>query len=121
MFPAMLWGQARLGKTEVEVRSTLSDVDFTRGWTKDGNKYLMAKLPQGAFIYYFNQDGKTNYNVFAPVSIETANAQAEVYNGKYTITSPMSWTAYLDGGGVMKIQMIYDEEYAGYIFIYTYL
>jgi len=47
------------------------------------------------------------------------NAQVEVYNKKYVIVSETSWKAYLEGGGIMKINLTFDEKNKLYIFYYT--
>lgn len=120
LFPVVLHGQARLGKSEVNIRETLSDINVTRGWTKDGQKYLMASFDYGTFIYYFDKNGLSNFNIQIPRTIQDANVQAEIYNKKYVIKSSTLWTAYLDGGGIMNIEMIFDEELNTYIFKYSY-
>jgi len=47
------------------------------------------------------------------------NAQVEIYNKKYVIISETSWKAYLEGGGLMKINLTYDKDYKIYVFSYT--
>lgn len=115
----MLQGQARLNKSEVEIRTSLPDIDMTRGWTNDGGKYLTAEFPQGIFIYYFDEYGYTNLNLQIPRNMDETNTLVEIYNARYVATSKTSWTAYLDGGGVMQITMIYDDELQRYIFRYS--
>ena len=110
LFPVLCKAQAHLGKTEVEIRGNFPDVSFTRGWTKDGQKYLMGKMPYGTFVYYFGSNGETTFNIQIPTTIQDANARVEIYNGKYVITSKKSWTASLEGGAIMKSDMVCVDE-----------
>jgi hypothetical protein len=48
------------------------------------------------------------------------NAQVENYNKKYVIVSETSWKAYLDGGSIMRINLVYDEENKTYFFTYNF-
>ena len=54
-----------------------------------------------------------------PNDLTSLNAQFDVYNKKYVITSETSWKAYLEGGGIMKINLQYNKEYDIYVFYYT--
>lgn len=118
LIPFVMNGQARLGRTEYEIRADFPDRTIKRDWTKDGLKYLMVRLDYGVFIYYFDANGYTDFNIYVPETLGYANAQAEIYNKKYVITSNTSWTAYLTDGGIMKIYMIYDDQLQKYIFKY---
>jgi hypothetical protein len=120
LLPFLGYSQAHLGHTEYEIRSYHTDVDFIRDWTKDGQKYLMGAMPLGTFIYYFDEKGYSNFNVQIPRTMKDANLQAEIYNGKYVIISKTNWTAYLEGGGIMKIEMVFDEKLNTFIFRYGY-
>lgn len=120
LFPFLCNAQAHIGSTETEIRSIHPDNIFTKNWTKNGQKYIMTKMLYGTFIYYFDENNLTNFNIQIPTTIQDANTQVEIYNTKYVITSKTSWTAYLDGGGIMKIDMIFDDELNTYIFRYGY-
>jgi hypothetical protein len=43
----------------------------------------------------------------------------EIYNKKYVIISENSWKAYLEGGGMLKINLEYNEKQKIYIFYYS--
>ena len=118
LLPFLGYSQAHLGHTEYEIRSYHPDTQFKRDWTADGNKYLMGKMQLGTFIYYFNSNGYSDFNVQVPNSIKDANYQAEIYNNKYVRTSQTSWTAYLEGGGIMKIEMVFDDKINTFVFRY---
>lgn len=47
------------------------------------------------------------------------NGQVEAYNKKYVIVSDTEWKAYLEGGGILKIKLEYNDEYEIYVFYYT--
>lgn len=120
LFPIMCKSQAHLGATETEIRQMHPDNEFSRSWTNDGRKYIMSKMTYGTFIYYFDKSGYTDFNLQIPTTLQDANALVEMYNRKYVITSKTTWTAYLDGGGIMKISMVFDEEIKTYVFSYLY-
>lgn len=120
VFPFIVKGQAHLGATESEIRSMHPDNIFSKDWTKDRQKYIMTKMPLGTFIYYFDDNGYTNFNIQIPTTLQDANYQVEIYNKKYAIISETSWKAYLDGGGIMKIELIFDETLNTYIFRYNF-
>lgn len=120
LFPVLCKSQAHIGSTEYEIRSMHTEVEFTRNWTKEGTKYLMGKMYYGTFIYYFDKNGYTDFNIQIPTTIQDANSVVELYNKKYVITSKTSWTAYLEGGGIMKIDMVFDDGLNTYVFKYGY-
>lgn len=118
LFPLIVNGQARLGRTESEIRADFPDREIKRDWTKQGTKYLMISLDHGVFIYYFDTKGISDFNIYVPENLTYANTQAEIYNKKYVRMSDTSWTAYLNDGAIMKIYMVYDEDLKKYIFKY---
>lgn len=120
LLPFLGMAQAHLGHTEYEIRSFHTDNEFTRDWTKEGKKYLMTPMALGTFIYYFDEKGYSNFNIQIPRTMKDANTQAQIYNEKYVVTSQTSWTAYLDGGGIMKIEMVFDEGLNTFIFRYGF-
>lgn len=121
LIPFLSKGQAHLYSTESEIRSLHPDNIFTKGRTNDGKRYIMSKMRYGTFIYYFNDFGLSDFNIQIPTTLTDANAQVEIYNSKYVINSTNSWTAYLEGGGIMKIDLIFDKELDTYVFTYINL
>ena len=74
----------------------------------------------GTFYYYFdNETGLTNFCMQITKDMPSLNAQVEIYNKKYVITLETSWKAYLEGGGIMKINLKYSKEYKIYVFYYS--
>ena len=74
----------------------------------------------GTFIYYFdNETGLTSFCIQIPKDLVSLKAQVEIYNKKYVIISETSWKAYLEGGGLMKINLKYDEDSKSYYFTYS--
>jgi hypothetical protein len=119
--PIISKAQAHLGSTLSEIKSLHSDKVFKIDYTNSGQKYAQADMYYGTFIYYFDTEtGLSNYNVQIPDNMTALNAQVEIYNKKYVIISETSWKAYLEGGGLMKINLTYNEEYKIYIFSYTF-
>lgn len=119
LLPVMLQGQARLNKSEEEIIEAFPEIKFKKGLTSDNLKYIMGDFPRGTFVYYFDEYNYTNLNIMVPYSIEKANEQVEIYNGKYVIISKTSWNAYMDNGMIMKIDMIFDDEINKFIFRYS--
>ena len=115
----MLSAQARLNKSEAEIRESFSEISFREGETKDGIKYLMGEFSRGIFIYYFDEFGYSNLNLMVPYNIESVNEQVEIYNSKYVIINKTSWRAYLDNGMIMSIEMIFDDELQKFVFKYS--
>jgi hypothetical protein len=46
------------------------------------------------------------------------NGQVEAYNKKYVIISDTKWKAYLEGGGILNIELTYNDENKLYVFSY---
>jgi hypothetical protein len=119
MLPLLGKSQAHLGSTLAEIKALHPDKVFKIDYTKQGQKYASAEMYYGLFVYYFDSEtGLSNYCLQIPDNMNALNAQVEVYNKKYVIISETSWKAYLEGGGLMKINLIYDEEYKMYVFHY---
>lgn len=116
-----IWGkaQAHLGSTLKEIRERYPDKEFDIDYTNSGGKYAQVKMPLGTFIYYFNDENITYMCIQIPEDMPSLNAQVEIYNKKYVVVSETSWKAYLDGGGIMKINLTYNDEYKLYVFYYT--
>jgi predicted PolB exonuclease-like 3'-5' exonuclease len=117
-----------LGKTQAHLGSSLSDLKamypgeaFKIEYADDGTKYTSADQLLGTFIYYFDKETNLTFLcVQIPNDLEALNAQIEIYNKKYVIISDTSWKAYLNGGGTMKINLTYEEEFETYMFYYTF-
>ena len=120
LFPLILKGQAHLGSSFADLKSRYPEKKFKIEYANNGRKYTTADQPYGTFIYYF--DGETNLTDFCiqiPNNMAALNAQVEAYNKKYVIVTETSWKAYLEGGGIMNINLSYDEENKLYVFYYT--
>jgi hypothetical protein len=119
-FPIYGNAQAHLGSTLKEIKALHSDLEFNVKYSDKGQKYAYAEMIFGTFYYYFdNGTGLSNFCMQIPKDMVSLNAQVEVYNKKYVITSETSWKAYLEGGGIMKINLQYNTEYAIYVFYYS--
>lgn len=120
-FPIIGKAQAHLGVSLSGLKTRYPDKDFKIEYTSGGIKYTTAEQPLGTFVYFFDKETDlTNLCIQIPHSLPALNAQVEIYNKKYVIISDTKWKAYLDGGGIMNIKLIYSEDYETYIFIYTY-
>jgi hypothetical protein len=120
MLPLIAKAQAHLGSTLSEIKAMHPDKVFTVKYTDDGQKYAYTDMYYGTFYYYFDKEtGLSNFSMQIPESITALNAQVESYNNKYVILSETSWKAYLEGGGLMKINLQYNKEYDLYVFYYT--
>lgn len=120
MLPLFVKAQAHLGSTLADIKAKHPDKEFIIEYSDDGTKYAYASMYYGTFIYYFDKEtGLSNLCLQIPDDMTALNAQVEVYNKKYVIVSETSWKAYLDGGGIMKIELIYEEDMESYVFIYT--
>ena len=118
--PLFSQGQAHLGYSLSELKAIHPDKEFGVGNTDDGISYTYTSMPLGVFCYYFsNETNVSKLCIQIPDDLRSLNSQIEIYNNKYVIESNTSWKAYLEGGGVMKIILSYDEENETYIFIYT--
>ncbi|QQS51126.1 MAG: hypothetical protein IPM71_16470 [Bacteroidota bacterium] len=120
MLPLLGKAQAHLGSTLVDIKALHPDKEFTVKYTDDGQKYAFADMVYGTFFYYFDKEtGLSNVCYQVPFNMNTLNGQVEAYNKKYVIVSETSWKAYLEGGGLMKINLTYVEDLKNYIFSYT--
>lgn len=112
--------QAHLGETPSGIKALHPDKTFTEDYTKDGQKYISAEMYYGTFVYYFNKEtGLSDFCIQIPHNMTALNAQVEIYNKKYVIISETSWKAYLEGGGLLKINLKYEEDYKIYVFSYV--
>ncbi len=119
LLPFFGYSQAHLGISLTELKELHNDKTFKINFTDDGTKYASAEMPFGEFSYYFGkEDGLTFRCIQIPDNMTALNAQVENYNKKYVIVSETSWKAYLDGGGIMKINLVYNEEYKAYYFTF---
>ena len=120
LLPLLGKAQAHLGSTLAEIKASHPDKDFKIDYTKTGQKYAQAEMYYGTFVYYFdNETGLSNYCIQMPNNMTALNSQVEIYNKKYVIISEKSWKAYLEGGGLMNINLSYDEDFKIYFFSYT--
>jgi len=120
MLPLLGKAQAHLGATFTDIKAMHTDKVFTVDYANNGQKYAYTNMYYGTFYYYFDKEtGLSNFCLQIPHDMTALNAQVEVYNKKYVIVSETSWKAYLEGGGLIKINLIYDEEYKLYSFHYT--
>lgn len=111
--------QAHMGITESEITNLHSDLIFKSSTTTAGIHYIYVNMSLGTFFYYFNKNtGLTDYCIQIPNDLASLNTQIGIYNKKYVTTSPRSWTAYLEGGGMMYIKLSYLTEQKKYYFEY---
>lgn len=112
--------QAHLGSSFADIKARYPDKIFKIEFANDGTKYTTADQPYGTFFYNFDKEtGLTYLCIQIPHNMDALNAQVEVYNKKYVIVSETSWKAYLEGGGIMKINLSFDDENNIYVFSYT--
>lgn len=112
--------QAHLGSTLSEIKTIYPDKIFTTNYTTDGTKYASVDMPLGTFFYYFdNETGQSYLCIQVPYDMKSLNNQVEIYNRKYVIVSENSWKAYLEGGGMLKIDLEYKEAQKLYVFYYN--
>lgn len=120
LFPLVGKAQAHLGVSLAELKEKYPAKTFTTAYTDDGTKYVSAEMLLGTFVYYFDKEnGLTYFCIQIPNNMTDLNTQVEIYNKKYVIISETSWKAYLEGGGLMRINLVYDEENKSYYFRYT--
>ena len=119
LFPLLGKAQAHLGSTLADLKEFHPDKTFEIDYTTTGTKYAKASMPLGTFVYYFNSEGITVKCLQFPDNMTALNTQVEIYNKKYVIISEKSWKAYLEGGGLLKINLEYNEEEKFYVFHYT--
>jgi hypothetical protein len=111
--------QAHLGITELAITNLHSDLIFKSSTTTTGTYYIYANMPLGTFFYYFDKNTcLTDHCIQIPNDLTSLNTQIGIYNKKYVVTSPKSWTAYLEGGGMMYIKLLYLTEQKTYFFTY---
>lgn len=121
LLPFIGLAQAHLGISLNELKELHKDKIFKIDFTDEGIKYATAEMLYGEFTYYFsNEDGLTYRCIQIPNNMIALNTLVENYNGKYVILSETSWKAYLEGGGIMKIDLIFDEVYKAYYFTYGF-
>jgi hypothetical protein len=113
------FSQAHLGYTEEQVRAYAPNQTWVDGMSNTGERYISTDYSLGSFVYYFNKstglcDGCTQI----PSSMINLNSQVQIYNQKYVVTSKTSWTAYLEGGSIMYIELKYSDELKLYYFSY---
>lgn len=103
--------QAHLGTTLENLKELHPDKTFTIDYANSGKKYASTDMTYGTFIYYFKKEtGLTDFCIQIPNNITALNALVEIYNKKYVIVSETSWKAYVEGGGILNINLIYSEE-----------
>ena len=119
LLPVFCQSQALIGFSLYQIKAEHPDKIFTIDYTNSGTKYAKTEMSTGTFVYYFDAStGLSNYCILFPKDMGALNGLVETYNSKYVITSETSWTAYLDGGGRMKITLEYDTDYELYVFHY---
>jgi hypothetical protein len=120
LLPFLSNGQAHLGSTFSDIKGRYPGKEFSIKLADDGTKIASADMTFGTFYYVFNQEtGLTVMCLQVPDDMKALNTQVEIYNKKYVIVSDRSWKAYLEGGGIMKIDLEYDEDLKSYLFLYT--
>lgn len=119
-FPLFANAQAHLGETLSGLKSRYPDKYFKIEYASNGTKYTTAEQPFGTFVYYFDKEtGLTSFCMQIPKSMTALNAQVEIYNKKYVILSENKWKAYLEGGGILNINLYYEDDIESYVFLYT--
>lgn len=119
-FPLFANAQAHLGETLSGLKARYPDKYFKIEYANDGTKYTTAEQPLGTFVYYFDKETElTSFCIQIPKSMTALNAQVEIYNKKYVIISENKWKAYLEGGGILNINLSYDDDLESYIFFYS--
>lgn len=120
LFPFRGNAQAHLGSSLNDIQEFYPNKTFTTGNIDDGTKYAYTEMALGTFYFFFDKLTQlSDYCVQIPTDIIALNAQVEIYNKKYVIISETSWKAYLEGGGIIKIELSYNEKVKLYIFTYT--
>jgi hypothetical protein len=118
--PLLILGQAHLGLSESEIRETYPEKTFEEDYTEDGQKYISTFMTYGSFVYYFDKDTGLSYSCIQIVKeLPYLNGQVEAYNKKYVIISDTKWKAYLAEGGILNIELKYEEEYKLHVFYYS--
>lgn len=120
MLPILGKAQAHLGSTLTDIKALYPDKFFTIDYSTTGQKFASADMSYGTFYYYFDKKtGLSNFCMQVPDNMPALNALVENYNKRYVIISETSWKAYLEGGGILNIKLVYDEKYKLYSFQYT--
>lgn len=120
--PFLSLSQAHLGSSLAQIKALHPKNTFEIDYTTNGIKYALTEMVLGTFIYYFDgETGLSNFCIQIPSNMTNLNTQVEIYNKKYVINSKTSWTAYLEGGGLMYIKLKYDGENKIYTFVYSSL
>ncbi len=120
LLPLLGKAQAHLGSTLADIKERYPDKVFKINYSNKGQKYAIAEMNYGTFVYFFDSEtGLSNFCMQIPDNMTALNAKVEDYNKKYVIVSETSWKAYLEGGIIMKINLIYDEDYKLYVFQYS--
>jgi hypothetical protein len=118
--PMLIKAQAHLGESLSGLKSRYPDKFFKIQTTNDGTTYTTAEQPLGTFVYYFHKEtGLTNLCVQIPNNTQALSAQIEIYNGKYVIISDKKWKAYLDGGTIMNIDLMFSDDLESFVFFYS--
>lgn len=111
--------QAHLGNTLEEIKKLHPEKTFEIDYTTSGQKYASADMTYGTFSYYFNKEtGRSEYCMQIPNNMIALNTQVEIYNRNYVIVSETSWKGYVDGGGIIKIELLYSQEHKLSYFTY---
>lgn len=119
LLPFSGYTQAHLGATIYEIKAMHPDNSWEVNYADDGTKYISTDMTLGYFAYFLDKEGLTSFCIQIPFNLVCLNTQIEIYNKKYVITSKTSWTAYLEGGGIMNISLDYNDEKDFYCFYYT--
>jgi hypothetical protein len=118
--PLLTFGQAHLGLSESEIKNKYPEKSFETDYTDEGQKYISTFMIYGTFVYYFDKEtGLSSSCIQVVDELPYLNGQVEAYNKKYVIISDTKWKAYLEGGGIINIELVYKEEYKLYVFYYT--
>ena len=117
--PTFSSAQAHLFSSESEIKKLYPDKTFEIGYSEDGEKYIHTFMKYGTFFYYFDQEsGLSNFCMQIIEEIPNLNGQVEAYNNQYVIISDNKWKAYLNGGGIININLEYNKEHEVYVFYY---
>lgn len=120
LLPFTINAQVHLGSSLEDIQEFHPTKEFITGNNDDGTKYAYTEMELGTFYFFFNKQTElTDYCVQVPKDMIALNTQVEIYNKKYVVVSETSWKAYLDGGGIMKIILTYNENLKTYLFTYV--
>ena len=110
--PSIMKSQAHLGATSREIQIMHPDKVFKTSYV-EGVKIIGTDMDYGNFVYVFNNQGVSVLCMQFPYNLGCLNQQIEIYNNTYVILSKSSWKAYLKGGGIMTIKLIYTPGQNG--------